>query len=913
MQTQFQQTLLLCPTRRLALSLQKAHQQKQLALGHSQWAPLNVKTLAGWLDELIQHAYLMGELPNQQAPKKQLSSLQERLIWQQVIASHFKDHAMNDLFDMKGLAALCIEANHYVEAWQLKIANTDDLAEETKAFLRWQAAFKKQCDGINRLEAVRYFDWQIDCLQAGIGDLPAAITFVGFDQTAPQEVTLRKVLSARGCDVNERSNGLDLPGVAQHVIKQDLEDEVRAMVGWAKNAYMQNPNVKLAMVVPQLQTLRNKIADLIDDVFQPEALRPSLVDAPRLYNFSLGLPLIQQPVIQLAINLIQCLIRRNFAQSDFSELLLSPYWSASEQEADHRALLDAKMREHLAQNLTWPQVLRFIRFASETLSLNQLIQHLDAALALMTAEPKRQLPSLWAAAFTTWLDALHWSGERADSSHEYQAKQAWAKALTALADLDFMQDKLNAAQACALLQQICQEQVFQPETVGNPPLQVLGIMEALSEPVDALWVMGMNDDVWPMPARPNPLLPAYVQREAHVTNADSAVQTAFAMNIHQRLLHSASTIFFSSSERSGEKLLRASPFMQSLPIAERHCLPAETLAERFSRDETQAMESLIDIAGPMVVEGEHVRGGTGLIRAQAICPAWAFYQFRLGARALRLPKSGLDAAERGQLVHGALEAFWQNDDHFRHYADLIQMDEATLSNAISDAVDQSINQFKQLYRDVFSPNTLMLEHERISRLISDWLLYEKTRGVNFTITACEVEQKSMINGIEVTLKIDRVHALPNGGLELVDYKTGRMPNMRSWADERITEPQLPIYAVLYHAGDQPVAGVQFGMVKTKDHQFNGVSVLNFDGEVEKRKPDFIRDFTDWQHLKAHWQTAIEGLVDEIKAGFAPVTFTSEDDLLYCEVLPLLRLPERVLQFEQSQAHAVSAEGVPDAS
>lgn len=913
MQTDSKQILLLCPTRRLALSLQKAHQQKQLALGYTQWQPLNVKTLAAWLDEVMQHAYLTGDLPNHQTPKKQLSSLQERLIWQQVIATHFKHHAMSDLFDMKGLAALCIEANRYMIAWQLQVANIGDLSEETKAFLLWQTAFEKHCDGINRLEAVRYLDWQIECLKAGHGDLPAAITFVGFDQTAPQEVALRGVLSARGCQVNDMPIGLDMPGVAQHVIKQDLEDEMRTMVAWAKNAYTENPTIKLAMVVPQLQTLRNKIADLIDDVFQPEALRPSLVDAPRLYNFSLGLPLIQQPVIQLAINLIQCLIRRNFAQSDFSELLLSPYWSASEQEADHRALLDAKMREHLSQNLNWLQVMRFIHFSAEKLSLNQLIQHLDTTLALIAAAPKRQLPSLWAKAFTGWLEALNWSGERADSSHEYQAKEAWAKALTALADLDFMQEKLNANQACALLQQICQEQVFQPETIGEPPLQVLGIMEALSEPVDVLWVMGMNDDVWPMPARPNPLLPANVQREAHVTNADSAVQTAFAMNIHQRLMHSAPTIFFSSSERSGEKLLRASPLMQSMPVAKACFLPAETLAEMCSRDEAHTIESLEDSIGPKVAEGEHVRGGTGLIRAQAICPAWAFYQFRLGARALRLPKAGLDAAERGQLVHGALEAFWQHNGHFRHYADLIQMGDHAIAEAISNAVERSINDFKQQYRDVFSPNTLMLEHERISRLITDWLTYEKTREVNFKVTACEVEQKSMINGIEVTLKIDRVHALANGGLELVDYKTGRLPNMRSWVDDRITEPQLPIYAVLYDAGDQAVAGVQFGMVKTKGHQFNGVSALNFDEEIDKRKPDFIRDFTDWEHLKAHWKTAIEALVDEIKAGFAPVCFTSEVDMLYCEVLPLLRLPERVLQFEQSQVGGVNVEGVQDAS
>jgi exodeoxyribonuclease-5 len=457
---------------------------------------------------------------------------------------------------------------------------------------------------------------------------------------------------------------------------------------------------------------------------------------------------------------------------------------------------------------------------------------------------------------------------------------------------------MTASGACALLQQICQEQVFQPETPGEPSLHVLGIMEALSEPVDAMWCMGMNDSHWPMPARPNPLLPAHIQRSARVANSDSAVQTEFANAIHQRLIHSANTIIFSSSLQSGEKGLRVSPMMQSIPVATTDYLPADTLAEVFAKVEQQAVEWLDDHTAPAVKEGEHVRGGTGLIRAQAVCPAWAFHQFRLGAKALRVPKSGLDAAERGQLVHGALEAFWLHEETFRHYADLVQMSEEALSAAISEAANISIADFKQSHGDVFSENTLILEHERLTSLLSDWLSFEKTREVKFTLDQCEAEKQVNINGIEVTLKIDRIHALENGGLEIVDYKTGQVPKMKSWGEDRITEPQLPIYAVFYEDFENEVAGVQFGMVKTKDHNYTGISAVNFEAEPEKRKPAFIRAFEDWESLKTFWKTSIENIVLEIKKGEAPVVFENASDMLYCEVLPLLRLPERQLQFER---------------
>lgn len=182
------------------------------------------------------------------------------------------------------------------------------------------------------------------------------------------------------------------------------------------------------------------------------------------------------------------------------------------------------------------------------------------------------------------------------------------------------------------------------------------------------------------------------------------------------------------------------------------------------------------------------------------------------------------------------------------------------------------------------------------RLINDWLDYEIKRAVNFTVLACEVEYQAAIQGVEVTLKIDRVHALPEGGLEIIDYKTGAKPSYDSWGTERITNPQLPIYAS-YYAAEQTVSSVQFGMVKTKDHAFVGVAETNFKAEPEKRKPKFIQDFDNWASLKAHWQQSIDAIVSEIKAGEASVVFENADDLRYCEVLPLLRLQERAMQFE----------------
>jgi exodeoxyribonuclease-5 len=90
------------------------------------------------------------------------------------------------------------------------------------------------------------------------------------------------------------------------------------------------------------------------------------------------------------------------------------------------------------------------------------------------------------------------------------------------------------------------------------------------------------------------------------------------------------------------------------------------------------------------------------------------------------------------------------------------------------------------------------------------------------------------------------------------------------------------------------------MVKTAEHAFAGVSADSFEAEPSKRKPPFTQNFTDWQQLLNHWKSAIEAIATELREGEAAVRFSDENELMYCEVTPLLRLPERKLQFERFQ-------------
>ena len=598
--------------------------------------------------------------------------------------------------------------------------------------------------------------------------------------------------------------------------------------------------------------------------------------------------------------------RQAVPQSDISELLHSPYWSECFKEADARAQLDASMREWLPLSLT-PQ--RFQHFVQKALSgekpllAARLSQDLQTLLKLCQLQPARQLPSAWAAVFRTILDEARWRGERSLSSHEYQAVQSFDKALKALADLDQLSGPVNAAEAIKRLALLAKEQIFQPEAQDVPQLQVLGMLEAAAEPLDAMWVMGMNDHAWPPAPNPNPLLPALLQRSAGTPNADSRVQMVFAEAIHRRLLASASNIVFSSALKDGERMLRLSPLLQSVPLATTSYPLLSTLAETLSADAPRHLHFLDDAQAPAILEGEHVSGGTGLLKAQAICPAWAFYQYRLHARALKSPVNGLDAMERGTLVHGVLERFWVD----RTLHDLLTMSVDALEAAVSEAATQALAAFNDERDATLSPAFIALERGRLTKLTLAWLReVEMLRPMDFAVTAREREEKISIEGISIRLVVDRIDTLEDGRLVLLDYKTGRQNDYKNWAESRITEPQLPIYAA-FVLSDSEVAAVCYAQVGIDRNGFAGIAhdtdrvqgaVVLDDARGRRIFPE--AEFPDWQSVLLHWKTSIESIARELKSGEAAIRFADEKQLAYCEVLPLLRLPERQLQFERPE-------------
>lgn len=916
------QTITLCATARLVRGVLTAHQQRQLENGATQWQAPQVYTLEQWLNALISHASLLGLIPSDALPAFTLSPIAEAYLWEQAIETCLAKHEAAALFDIRAMAKSAIEANNLMCNWQIAEADINQpfITQETRQFLRWRHTFEALCTQQNALESARLLALQVALIEEHQLYLsqelawPSKLMLAGFDRHTPLEKHLFALLKSAGMQIEiSAMHAQNKPQISQHALA-DRNAECRAAVAWAQQKLAENPKAQLAIISPALGNIRRELADLLDDTFHPETLLPSQCEAPRCYDFSLGLALTEYPIVQSALRLLKfAATKANMSFEEVTPILQDVYWGNAA-ECDARALLDAHCRKHLNASYGLEALLKQAsQLQNSGAHLLTLLEHLTLISQFRQHAKARQSPSIWVADFTRLLEAIGWaSQQRGLSSHEYQAKQALQKCLNEFSQLDAIFGNLTAGEAAQKLTELCNAAMFQPESTGDVHIQILGLLETPAVQLDAVWALNMNDQHWPPAVRLNPLLPAEIQRNFGTPNASAAVQGAFAHLVQARLMQSAPEVVFSYALKEEERELRASPLLQHQPqstddglkpdlqeqYSEKIAMVA-TLAEQLAQPAT--MQMLDDFIAPAILPPEKARGGVKLFATQALCPAWAFYQYRLGANKLETPIDGLDNMSRGSLLHKVLQLFWQDCGSL---SNLNAMTAEQRQAAINAAIEQSVQSLLLEISVPIPPQVLQIERQRLNQLMHIWLEIEQQRA-DFTVTACEQKHDFEVEGLALKLTIDRIDTLTEGGMVVIDYKTGAVVSNKSWADERIAEPQLPIYAVLALKYEQVVA-LAFAKIRTDETKFIGLSAdenvlpdVTALGAV-KSNSAFAR-FESWDALQEHWHTSLINIAQEIKAGVASVTFNKESDLAYCDVRPLLRLPERMLQFEQMQA------------
>jgi RecB family exonuclease len=252
-------------------------------------------------------------------------------------------------------------------------------------------------------------------------------------------------------------------------------------------------------------------------------------------------------------------------------------------------------------------------------------------------------------------------------------------------------------------------------------------------------------------------------------------------------------------------------------------------------------------------------GGTRLLELQSRCPFRSFAELRLCARPLPQPLPGIDARRRGQILHRALQLFWET---LRDSDALQQRGEDGARLLAQRCVAQALRETQDALPGLLPPRLLAAEGTRAQQLLALLRDWERAREP-FSIEALEWTQVLETGAAPLRVRLDRVDRLADGTRIVIDYKSGAAEAFEP-AAVRPMQPQLPAYALASGPATRAVVALQLA---PDGLRLRGVS----DG------PDRLAGLRGpatgqpgWEELQRHWAQQLRALVREFLDGEARV-------------------------------------------
>jgi probable DNA repair protein len=830
------------PNRRLARALRRHYERAQLAAGLRAWATPPILPYTEWVRVLWRS--LPDAIPV-------LDEAQSAWLWTRVITD-----SRLLLLDLPGAARMAAEAWRRLHAWREPgdswrswRAFDVEVPDDAARFAGWAEAYDRLRVRMDCVDDAIVADALAAAPGAGVG---VRARLIGFIELTRQQQRLIDALVARGAaiGVDTAPRTESAPRVAR-TSAAHARDELHAVLSWARDRALANVVADIGIVVPDLQARRSEVIALADEVLAPESLLAP--GRARPYQVSLGIPLRDVPVIGSALDLI-ALLSGALPAGIAAALLRSPYLDPAAASA-----LGAVEREWLDTGVT---EVSLDRAASELVRVAPALGARWRAFADARRPASRATPRQWVERWRAWLDASCWPGTRSLDSAEFQAHAAWSELLADFAALAAVARQFDTAEALGTLRALASSRLFQPE--GSPaPIVVLGMLEASGLGFDALWVTGMQADRWPPPPQPDPLLPLAWQRARRVPNATPASALARARKITEDFAAAAGEVMFSYPATVDDYPAAPSALIEAYPAVEMKSR-APRLAEIVAA--SVDIECMIDDRAPPLLAETSVRGGTGVIAAQSACPFQAFARYRLELESWPAPLDGWSPMERGTLLHAAMAEFWRAADD---QSTLAQWSSAETDRQVKAAIDAAFAEWRRKKparaRTLPAP-VLDAEAERLTRVMRVWLDIDRARPP-FAVTEIEAKSEVLLARRAFNVRLDRVDSLGDGGLAVIDYKSGKADAPSTWFRPRPCGTQIGMYALALAQRD-PAAAVRaaaFASMHVDDVRPVGMAFDEAAWPQLKSKQGF-----DWALARDDWRRRLDALAAAFIDGDAIV-------------------------------------------
>jgi ATP-dependent helicase/nuclease subunit B len=454
--------------------------------------------------------------------------------------------------------------------------------------------------------------------------------------------------------------------------------------------------------------------------------------------------------------------------------------------------------------------------------------------------PLSRFAALMGEAATKLADDRAWRGPDGRMAAELLAELQSSEAAAQLV--------VSAEEAVPLLRQLLDGHAVRPPYGGHPRIFIWGLLEARLQRADLLVLGGLNEGVWPALPAPDPWLPPKVR----ATLGMPTLEFRIGLAAHD----------FASALGAPEVLItRARRDTRSPTVASRFLLRLEAISGGLPRDHAlERITRALDDPGPPKPVDRPEPSPPADERPKEIwvtqvdrlkADPFAFYaSAMLRLRELDPVDADHTARWKGEAVHKVFEE-WLNDDdcdpdRLRARAEALLAGEA----------------IHPMLRALWAPRLL----EAI-----DWIaeLERGNRAEGRKPLRAEIEGEAPLAGILVHGRADRIDRLPDGGLAVVDYKTGKPPAKK--AIEAGFALQLGLLGLIGRAGGfegvsgEPEIFEYWSLVRDRD-KFG--KCMRADKDMDEG--EFLdRAYSAFADAARKWLTGTEPFTAKLNPAYAP--------------------------------------------
>ncbi|PPR76550.1 MAG: hypothetical protein CFH05_00103 [Alphaproteobacteria bacterium MarineAlpha3_Bin4] len=427
----------------------------------------------------------------------------------------------------------------------------------------------------------------------------------------------------------------------------------------------------------------------------------------------------------------------------------------------------------------------------------------------------------------------------------------------------------------AILDTLLAGRSVRPRYGRHPRLNIWGLLEARLQKADVMVLGGLNEGVWP----PEPTGGPWMSRPMMKAFGLPPPERRIGLAAHDFAQASSSPrVFLTRAKRiegvptvPSRWLKRLDHFLERLDMADALHATEPWLYWARQLDEPEAPRRVAPPHPTPPLATRPRRLSVTQVETWIRDPYAIYARFVLGLKPLEALDANPGAAERGTIVHAALDAFVSE-----HPDELPAEAERKLLAIGQRMFDAHLAQ----------PSVRAFWWPRFNRIVRWFLDFEAERRRAGFKTAC-TEASGELNlvgpggNFTLTAKADRIDRCDDGGLVIIDYKTAAPPS-----DTQVRvgfAPQLPLEAAIAEAGGfkdleaEVVAGLMYirlsgGRVAGKAHpvKLNGVTVTVADAVaglkrlvcqydnpempyLAQHRPKFINVYADYDHLARVWE------------------------------------------------------------